>query len=202
MNEERIEELEGAASLYAFLSSVFLTLPDKEFLDSLASLDPEPTESAGYNAIVAYARDIAGQDHEEALMELARDRARLMRGENNEGMEPPYESLYVKAGTQSNIMNGSINRFFADAGFAKSSEVKDAPEQLGVEINFAATLMQHEAVALREDDAESAGYWREMRERFREQHLGRWAHAYAKAMHEHANTKFYQGVALLIEEAV
>ena len=202
MNEEHIEELEGVASLYSFLSSVFLTLPNKEFLESLASLDLEPTESAGYNAIAAYARSISGQDPEEVLLDLARDRARLMRGANNEGMEPPYESLYIEASAKSNITNGSINRFFADAGFAKSSEVKDAPEQIGVEINFVATLMQREAVALREDDAETTEHWREMRERFMEQHLGRWAHAYAKAMREHANTQFYRGVALLIEEVI
>lgn len=202
MNENRIENLEETASLYSFLSSVFLTLPDKELLESLTSLDLEPTESAGCKSIAAYARSITGQDHEEALLDLARDRARLMRGANNEGMEPPYESLYIEAGAKSNITNGSINRFFADSGFAKISDVKDAPEQIGVEINFVATLMQREAVALREDNAEAAAYWCEMRDRFMEQHLGRWVHAYAKAMHEHANTQFYRGVALLIEEVI
>ena len=202
MNEERLTELEELSSLYSFLSSVFLTLPDRTFLDSLTSLTWIPSESAGYNAIAEYARDIAHRDPDEALLELARDRARLIRGANNEGIEPPYESLYLGKGVKSNITNGSINRFFADAGFEKSDEIREAPEQIGVEINFVATLMQHELTALREGDEPTAEHWRETRERFIDQHLGRWAHAYATVMQEHAHTQFYQGIGLLIKEVL
>ena len=202
MCEERIAELEELSSVYSFLSSVFLTLPDQAFMDSLATLSQEQNASAGYNAIAEYAREVAGRDREEALLDLGRDRARLVRGANNEGIEPPYESLYLGKGAKSNTVCGSINRFFADAGFEKSDDVKDAPEQIGIEINFVATLVQHELVALREGDAEGAEHWRDMRGHFMSQHLGRWAHEYAKVLQEHANTAFYRGIGLLIEEVV
>ena len=202
MCEERIAELEELSSVYSFLSSVFLTLPDQAFMDSLAALPQEQNASAGYNAIAEYAREVAGRDREEALLDLGRDRARLVRGANNEGIEPPYESLYLGKGAKSNTVCGSINRFFADAGFEKSDDVKDAPEQIGIEINFVATLVQHEIVALREGDAEGAEQWRDMRGHFMSQHLGRWAHEYAKVLQEHANTAFYRGIGLLIEEVV
>lgn len=202
MCEERIAELEGLSSVYSFLSSVFLTLPDQAFMDSLAALPQEQNASAGYNAIAEYAREVAGRDREEALLDLGRDRARLVRGANNEGIEPPYESLYLGKGAKSNTVCGSINRFFADAGFEKSDDVKDAPEQIGIEINFVATLVQHELVALRKGDAEGAEHWRDMRGHFMSQHLGRWAHEYAKVLQERANTAFYRGIGLLIEEVV
>ena len=202
MCEERIAELEEMSSVYSFLSSVFLTLPDQAFMDSLAMLPQEKSASAGYNAIVAYAHEVADQDCEEALLELGRDRARLVRGANNEGIEPPYESLYLGKGAQSNTTIGSINRFFVDAGFEKVEGVREAPEQIGVEINFVGTLMERELAAVREGDLEAAGHWREVRGHFMGQHLGRWAGEYAKVLQERANTGFYRGIGLLVEEVV
>ncbi len=202
MDEERAAQLEGLASLYSFLSSVFLMLPDRAFMDSLSSMEWKPGESEGYNAIAAYARGLQGRDPEEALLELSRDRARLVRGANNEGIEPPYESLYLGKGAQSNFTNGSINRFLADAGFEKVEGVREAPEQIGVEINFAGMLMERELAAVREGDLEAAGHWREVRGHFMSQHLGRWAGEYAKVLQERANTGFYRGIGLLVEEVV
>ncbi len=202
MCEKRIAELEEMSSVYSFLSSVFLTLPDQAFMDSLATLPQEKNASAGYNAIVAYAREVADQDREEALLELGRDRARLVRGANNEGIEPPYESLYLGKNAKSNATIGSINRFFVDAGFEKSDDVKDAPEQIGIEINFVGALVQRELSALREGDIQGADQWRDVRGHFMGQHLGRWAGEYAKVLQERANTGFYRGIGLLVEEVV
>lgn len=200
MATNRETGLENRIALNGFLSSVFLTLPDEEFLKSLLTLQWEDSDSVGCNAIAEYAAEQAGRDHEEVLLELGRDRARLIRGANNEGMQPPYESLY--AGQAANESMGSLNRFYADAGFLLADNVKDTVDQLGVELAFYELLMTRELEALREGKDDIAEQWLEVRRHFYSQHLGRWAHAYAAEMLKHAKTGFYRGIALLIEETV
>ena len=182
------------------LSSLFLTLPDEVLLDSLYSLEWEESDSAGCNEIAAYIDGHRGDDREEVLLELGRDRARLMRGANNEGMRSAYESLYTKNAANESI--GSLNRFYADAGFALAEGIHDTVDQLGVEMAFLSLLMQRELAALRQGDQEVADQWREVRGHFMAQHLGRWAHEYAADMRKFALTGFYRGVALLIDEAL
>ncbi len=146
---------------------------------------------------MASRRDAPG---EEVLLELGRDRTRLVRGANNEGMRSAYESLYGAGAANETI--GSLNRFYADAGFAIAENVHDAVDQLGVEVAFCALLMKRELEALRQGDDSAADQWREVREHFMAQHLGRWAHEYATDMHAFALTDFYRGVAQLIKEVV
>lgn len=200
METDRATELEQRAALMDLLSSLFLTLPDEALLDSLYSLEWGESDSAGCNEIAAYIDGHRGDDREEVLLELGRDRARLMRGANNEGMRSAYESLYTKNAANESI--GSLNRFYADAGFALAEGIHDTVDQLGVEMAFLSLLMQRELAALRQGDEEAADQWREVREHFMAQHLGRWAREYAADMRKFALTGFYRGVALLIDEAL
>lgn len=199
MDANREIELEQRIALADLLSSLFLTLPDEELIESLLSLEWGESDSAGCNEIAAYVEERRGADRQDVLLELGRDRARLLRGANNEGMRSAYESLYSKNAANESI--GSLNRFYADAGFVLAEGIHDAVDQLGVEIAFCSTLMKRELDALRQDDEERADEWREVRACFMAQHLGRWVHEYAADMREFALTRFYRGVALLIDEA-
>ena len=200
MNEELKQELQERIALHGFLGSVFLTLPDKEFVDSLLSREWDQTESEGVNLIGAYATAMKDADVEEILLDLGRDRARLIRGANNEGMPGAYESLF--SDFKANEALGSLNRFYADTGFELNPDVHDSGDALGVEISFAQTLMEKELAALEEGDEESAAQWAEVRDHFHEQHLGRWAYKYADSMEHFARTDFYRGIAHLIRESV
>lgn len=198
-------DLENRIGLYGLLGSVFLTLPDEEFLESLVNMDWSESDSRGCNEIAEYAQAQKGRDAEEVLLELGRDRAVVIRGANNKGMEPPYEALYIKGAPKKGASNqaiGSLNRFYADAGFQLSDEAKDSSDQIGIEFMFVQLLLQRELDALREGNADAAEQWQEVRRHFMSQHLGRWAHDYACAMRNHASTGFYRGIALLIEETV
>lgn len=200
MNEEREIELEQRIALFDFLGSLFLTLPDEELLARLRTLDWDESDSAGCNEIAAYVAARRDVPDEEVLLELGRDRTRLVRGANNEGMRSAYESLYGSGAANETI--GSLNRFYADAGFALADGVHDAVDQLGVEMAFCALLMKRELEALRQGDGEAADRWCEARDHFMAQHLGRWACDYATDMEAFALTGFYRGVARLIKEAV
>ena len=201
MTERKEQELENKIELYSFLTSVFMTLPDEKFLDSLLSLAWEESDSRGCNEIAAYAKEIQGRDHEEVLLELGRDRAKLVRGASNDGMEPPYESMYVKS-EAANTSIGSLNRFYGDVGYEVSEDTKEAPDQIGVEFSFMELMLRRELEAVQAGDDDTATQCEEVRRHFMAQHLGRWAHDYASAMRNHAQTGFYRGIALLIEETV
>ena len=190
MDANRGIELEQRIVLVDLLSSLFLTLPDEALLESLLTLEWGESDSAGSNEIAAYIEERRDADREELLLELGRDRARLMRGANNEGMRSAYESLY--SATAANESIGSLNRFYADAGFALAEGVHDTVDQIGVE---------RESEALRQGDEAKADEWREVRMCFMAQHLGRWVHNYVADMRTFALTGFYRGVALLIDEA-
>lgn len=200
MDTNREIELEQRIASMNLLSSLFLTLPDEALLESLMALEWEGSDSAGSNEIAAFVDERRDANREDVLLELGRDRARLMRGANNEGMRSAYESLYSKHAANESI--GSLNRFYADAGFALAEGVHDTVDQLGVELAFCALLMERERAALQSGDEAEADRWCEVRDHFMAQHLGRWAHEYAADMRTFALTGFYRGVALLIDETV
>ena len=193
-------ELEQKRSAYALLSSLFLTLPDEELVASLQELAAAPaSDDVGMHEIERYARERQGMPVEETLAELAKDRVHLMRGVNKNELRPPYESLYVSNPAQGTL--GSLNRFYAESGCCMSEEVKDSPDQIGVEFSFVEHLLSEELDALDEGDADRAEEAARTRERFLSQHLGRWAYEYAKEMKAAAQTGFYRGIAVMIMEA-
>lgn len=201
MTEQRHEHLQATIDTYDLLASLFLTLPDEDLVKSIvAGAFEEGSGSAGLDEIARYGREQAGRDPQDVLLDLARDRVRLMRGVNQEGVEPPYESLFV--GHPANTTIGSLNNFYQQLGYAVDDEVKDAPDQLGVEIAFAKLILELERDALADGDEERAAEYEELHHSFLSQHLGRWSGAYAEKMAAASQTGFYRGVALLIGEVL
>lgn len=201
MTAQRREDVQAAIETYDLLVSLFLTLPDEDLVKSIvAGAFEEGSGSAGLDEIARYGREQAGRDPQDIVLDLARDRVRLMRGVNQEGIEPPYESLYV--GHAANTTIGSLNNFYQQLGYAVNDEVKDAPDQLGVEIAFVKLVLELERDALDRGDEEQADEYEELHHSFLSQHLGRWGDAYAAKMAAAAETGFYRGVALLVGEAL
>ena len=200
MVDTREIDLENNSALYALLSSLFLTLPDEKLIDSVfaGSIAPD-TDSRGCNEIACFAREQANRDRADVLADVARDRVRLMRGVNSEGIRPPYESLY--AGYPAHETIGSLNEFYKSFGLEPSDQIKDASDHIGVEFAFMKLLFERELAATHSGDGAEADRIRLVRESFQSQHLGRWAHAYAEEMAQAAQTGLYRGIAFLILEA-
>lgn len=194
-------QLEQTIATYDLLSSLFLSLPDEELANSvLSGAFEEGSGSKGLDEIARWSRAQRGRSVEDVLLDLSRDRVVLMRGVNKEGIQPPYESLYL--GQKENATIGSLNRFYAESGYALADEVKDAPDQLGVEIAFAKTVLERELEAVVEDDAQKAVEFEALYRSFLSQHLGRWAASYGAKAAEAASTGFYRGIGLLVGEVL
>lgn len=199
MTSERLSALRDERAVYETLASVFLELPTLETVERLLSFPGEgaaPETSAA--ALAQFAAESRERDREEVLLDIARERVVVVRGGIG-GIRPPYESLYAQTGQ--NEMMGSLNRFYAERGFAKAEEVKDASDQIGVEYAFLATLLACEIAALEAGEAARADELDAAVESFRSQHLSRWAPAYAHSLLEAATTSYWRAVALAILEA-
>lgn len=199
MTSERLRALRDERAVYEMLASVFLELPTLEGVERLLSFPGEgaaPETSAA--ALAQFAAENRDRDKEEVLLDIARERVVVVRGGIG-GIRPPYESLYAQTGQ--NEMMGSLNRFYAECGFAKADEVKDASDQIGVEYAFLATLLAREIAALEAGEAARAEELDAAVDSFRSQHLSRWAPAYAHSLLEAATTSYWRAVALAILEA-
>lgn len=201
MTVQSQEQLEQTIATYDLLASLFLTLPDDDLVNSiLTGSFEEGSGSSGLDEIARWGREQRDVDPKDVLLDLARDRVALMRGVNMEGIQPPYESLYL--GQKENTTIGSLNRFYSECGYTLADDVKDAPDQLGVEIAFAKLILEQEHRAIVDGMPEKAAELEALHRSFTNQHLGRWACSYAAAMAEHAKTGFYRGVGLLIGEVL
>ena len=199
MTAQSKERLEQTIATYDLLASLFLTLPDEELVRSvLAGEFEDETGSAGLDEIARWGREQRDANPEDVLLDLARDRVVLMRGVNREGMQPPYESLYL--GQKENTTIGSLNRFYGSCGYTLTDEVKDAPDQVGVEIAFAQLVLEQELAALADGNLEQATELEALYRSFLSQHLGRWASRYGTKMAKTATTGFYRGIGLLLVE--
>lgn len=193
------ERLQDTMATYDLLASLFLTLPDEELVRSIVSgAFEEGSGSAALDEIARYGRSQQGRDLDEVLLDLARDRVRLVRGVNQEGIEPPYESMYVKQ--QANMAIGSLNNFYGQQGYNVADGVKDSPDQIGVEFAFAKLLLEQALQAREAGDGERATELEGVHDSFLSQHLGRWAATYGANMARAAETGFYRGIGLLITE--
>ncbi len=194
-------ELEEKQAAYSFLGSLFLTLPDEKLVESLIKAAPSKSvEDVGLRDVERYARERRDHPIEETVVDLAKDRVHLMRGVNANEIRPPYESLYIDGASSQGVL-GSLNRFYAENGCNLAEEVKESPDQIGVEFSFVAQLMAMELEALDAGDDARAEKLESVRQSFMSQHLSRWAYEYAKAMKTSARTGFYRGVAVMIMEA-
>ena len=184
---------------YRFLSSIFLTLPDEAVVANLLRFRTEqPVESPGMQQIEGYIKQSQSNTLKSVLQELATDRARLLRGIAEGGPRPPYESLYLGQPPQEII--GGLNQFYARIDYGVSKDVKESPEQIGVEFSYMQALCEKELEALESGLLNEADEYSRLQESFLKQHLGRWAGLYAQEMEQHAQTDFYRGIALLIQE--
>lgn len=200
MIDQRVETLRDEQAVYEMLASVYLELPTEEGVRALLTAHlPEAPAGSSAAALAQFVAENRDRDAAEVLTDIARERVAFVRGGTMKEIKPPYESLYADA--KQNEMMGSLNRFYAECGFRKTDEVKDTPDQLGVEYAFLAALVAREIAALEAGDAARADELDGLINSFRSQHVSRWAPRYAEALFAEAETSYWRAVALTILEA-
>jgi TorA maturation chaperone TorD len=137
-----------------------------------------------------------------ALEELLVDYTRLFLGP----VEPrarPYASVWLSGENQ--VMQAStldVARLYEEAGFGIAPDFPELPDHVAVELEFLYLLLFRAQEARTSGDDAALARWLELRRRFLDGHAGRWLGPFLLAMHEGAETPFYEALAELTERVV
>lgn len=208
-SREMAELAQQRSVVYAFLSSIFMVLPDQAFvgrltdgrmgtlLDALSADDVPSDIEAGIRLIRGYLTSIQTVPDDQVETDLAVERARLLRGiKPGYGPPPPYESVY--RGTADNSASQTllqVKRAFADAGASVPESIHEPADYIGLELELMRYLTNQEAQAWGAGDEVQARVWLDKQKTFLTDHLALWIPRFADRMAEHAALGFYQGVA-------
>lgn len=196
--------------VYAFLSGLYMQLPDTGLVQRLQNGSLEPlwaalaTEehddlAAGLALMSQYGGEVRGKPADEALTGLAVDHTRLLRGiSQTYGPPPPYESVYRgDDGERRMQVEADVRCAYSQAGVELTQGLGEPADSLGVELGFMHHLCTQEAEAWRVEDVDAAAEWIERQQDFLADHVAVWAPDFCDVMAAHAATNFYRGLARL-----
>ena len=190
-------DAQNRADQYRALASFFLDLPKRETLQIMAeAVKGDPDASEGLRELQVFFSE-ASIDDEGVLDEVGSDRTFLVRGVTQKGPRPPYGSLF--AGETPEAPGSSMLRLkalYRRAGFEVSESAAESPDYLGVELAFAAALLDKVAVA----EGEEAEKLAKMSEEFVRGFVAPFGHAYVQESLGWARTGFCRGMLLLLRE--
>ena len=212
-SQEMADLAEQRSAVYAFLSSIFMVLPDQGFvgrltdgrmgtlLEALSADDVSPDIETGIRLIRGYLDSLQAVPADKVETDLAVERARLLRGiKPGYGPPPPYESVYrgtADSGAGQTLLQ--VKRAFTDAGVSVPESVHEPADYIGLELELMRHLANQEGQAWRAGDEAKARVWLDKQKAFLIDHLAGWVPEFADLMAEHAALGFYQGVARIMK---
>lgn len=139
---------------------------------------------------------------QQPLDELRVDYTRLFLGPV-QALAQPYASVWL--GDRNQLMQApalDAMALYAQAGFEVDAAFQDLPDHVAVELEFLYLLLWRANEARAAGDAAALAASASLRRAFLEQHLGRWLGPFLLAMHEGAQSDFYETLAQLTERFV
>lgn len=177
--------------------------------------EPEPDFAAEglFDNLLAAARqvDAAFVPHAQAMGEgfratdaqaLLLDYTRLFLGPMNI-LAKPYGSVWLDE--DKTLMNDStmaVLELYKEADFEMDEEFRELPDHIAAELEFLYLLIFRANEALRAGDTPQLEQARSLKQRFLDQHLGRWVGPFTTAMRSNAQTDYYRQLADLTEKFV
>jgi TorA maturation chaperone TorD len=136
------------------------------------------------------------------LQELSIDYARLFLGPGP-ARARPYASVWLTG--ENRLMEApalEVRELYAQAGFELDASFHELPDHVAAELEFFYLLIHRGNVAHYAGDTRALAEVAAIRRRFVDEHLGRWLGPFLLAMHEGAETAFYEALAELTEAFV
>lgn len=198
------------ADFYAFFAGGWNQLPEASYLDKLKGAELDHMLNAccnygskgfikGSNCIRSYLAGDHGKSDAQMVEELSVDRTRILRGTGHKDMMPPYEGLYKgKKNTNHSIL--ALKRFYRRTGLALEDSVNEAPDFICVQLDFMKQIILREKQQwLSEDDV---GLIITQEETFLKNHLGSWVSDFCFQVNQHAQTNYYRGIAMIMDDFI
>jgi TorA maturation chaperone TorD len=173
--------------------------PDTAFLE--AGLFDSMTEAASHvdAELESLARRLGPAFEEQALQELLVDYTRLFLGPV-QALAQPYASVWLSG--QNQLMQAptlDVMALYDQAGFEVDAEFKELPDHVAVELEFLYLLLWRENEARAAGNAGALAGIASVKRALLDQHLGLWLGPFLLAMHEGAQTVFYETLAQVTE---
>ena len=191
-----LENASYRKSIAAFFAHIFLELPGRELLESIKALMNSFEDPPG--SVQAVARFCSqDRDMDALLLEMSRDRTRLIRATDKGGPRPPYESQYAKAASQ--VILQDIFRYYQEADVNPSTDAAFPADYLGIGFAFLEVLCQKEIACLGVGDGEAAARYLDLNTRYFKAHILTWVPELGSEIAAFAQTDFYKGIGGLLQ---
>jgi putative dimethyl sulfoxide reductase chaperone len=176
--------------------------PETVFVE--AGLFDSMSEAASHvdAELEALARRLGPAFEHQPLQELLVDYTRLFLGPV-QALAQPYASVWLSG--QNQLMQAptlDVMALYDQAGFEVDGDFQELPDHVAVELEFLYLLLWRENEARATGDAAALDVIASTKRDFLDQHLGRWLGPFVLAMHDGAQTEFYETLAQLTERFV
>ncbi len=209
-SEEFLKLAQLRSKIYGFLSSIFIQIPDPDFVKKLLGDEVSLVLSSlpfdielpqqmveGLEDMKNFIRTFRDQGAEEVCQSLSVERTRLLRGINpGYSPPPPYESVYRDR--EKALMSESavaVHREYARAGAGVPGGYKEPPDYIGLELDFMRFLTERETDSWRRKERDNALGYLNMERGFLENHITKWIPEFCDNVIERAELDFYRGIA-------
>ena len=176
--------------------------PETDFLE--AGLFDSMGEAASHvdAELESLARQLGPAFEQQPLQELLVDYTRLFLGPV-QALAQPYASVWLSGTNQ--LMQAptlDVMALYDQAGFEIDAEFQELPDHVAVELEFLYVLLWRENEARAAGDAAALAGTAAVKRAFLGEHLGPWLGRFVLAMHDGAQTAFYETLAQLTERFV
>ena len=115
-------------------------------------------------------------------------------------LAPPYGSVYLEDGKFMGNSTLSVKEYYEQEGL--DIVLKEAPDHIGMELEFMYFLALKEAQARENSDLAEATRLHDKQASFLDIHLGRWVHPFAHNIEKYSQTEFYKALGLATKNFV
>jgi TorA maturation chaperone TorD len=192
---------EARRNTYAYLSQAFLSEPTEDlvsgFLDeALLSSLPGSEREEDQHPLRSFAATYDGN-----LETLSHEFNALFVTPIRGAYAPPFASVYL-AGMMGQEPTRAARRFYLEAGLEIDEGNSMAPDHIGMELEFMATLCQREMTALAEGSPEDVRGIMAMERSFLKDHLLPWIPQLSEEIFIKGTSDFYKGVSQFLKDYV
>jgi TorA maturation chaperone TorD len=137
------------------------------------------------------------------LEELLVDYTRLFLGPV-QALAQPYASVWLKGDANALMQDTTlaVQALYAEGGFEIADDFRELPDHVAAELEFLYLLIHRDNEARWSGRADEVAALATLRRRFLDGHLGRWLGPFLLAVHDGAQTGFYETLAELTEAFV
>lgn len=194
MPTDDFDVLAARADFSRLLAACFYE-PGAEFVEEKVFESMAAAAECFDRSLAEQAGRLAKAFESEDPQELLVDYTRLFLGPI-EAPARPYGSVWLE--DRQILMQDStqgVIALYEEGGFEIDEDFRDLPDHVAAELEFLYLLLFRHAEAVRNVDAKGIEKYSRLRQRFLEEHLGRWVGPFAQAMEQGSQTAFYRELA-------